>query len=82
MDTGTTYPPEGPGGPRRGLFARRSDDPESYASTDTLERAVEERLEEGLRAIEEQAAALMREIAAEMWRASGHRRRRPSRTGS
>jgi hypothetical protein len=36
-----------------------------------LERAVEERLEEGLRAIEEQAAALMREIAMEMWRTSG-----------
>jgi hypothetical protein len=71
MDTGTTYPPEGSGAPRRGLFARRSDGPESYAQPDTLERAVEERLDEGLRTIEEQAAALMREIAGEMWRASG-----------
>lgn len=35
-----------------------------------MERAVEERLEQGLRAIEEQAAALMREIATEMWRTS------------
>ncbi len=70
MDTGTTYTPEGPGVPRRGLFARRSG-PESYAEPETLERAVEERLEEGLHAIEEQAAALMREIAGEMWRASG-----------
>ena len=28
-------------------------------------------MDEGLRAIEEHAAALMREIATEMWRASG-----------
>ncbi len=72
MDTGTTYPPEMPGGPRRGLFARRSDAPElRRVSTDPHERAVEERLEEGLRAIEEHASTLMREIASEMWRASG-----------
>ena len=73
MDTGTTYPPEGPGAPRRGFFARRPD-PESHfthAAPNTLEGAVEERLDAGLRAIQEQAAALMREIASEMWRASG-----------
>jgi hypothetical protein len=39
--------------------------------TDTLQRAVDERLEEGLRVIEEQAADLMRGIASEMWRDSG-----------
>ncbi len=72
MDTGTTYPPEMPGGPRRGLFARRSDAPElRRVSTDPHERAVEERLEEGLRAIEDHASSLMREIASEMWRVSG-----------
>lgn len=74
MDTGTTYPPEGSGAARRGLFARRSDSSEPGSSpprADTLETAVEERLDEGLRAIEEHAAALMREIATEMWRASG-----------
>jgi hypothetical protein len=36
-----------------------------------LQRAVDDRLEDGLRAIEEHATALMREIASEIWRASG-----------
>jgi uncharacterized protein YukE len=74
MDTGTTYPPEGPGAPRRGFFARRPDSPAAsftHAAPDTLEGAVEERLDAGLQAIQEQAGALMREIASEMWRASG-----------
>ncbi|MGH2596192.1 MAG: hypothetical protein ACRDH7_09545 [Actinomycetota bacterium] len=74
MDTGTTYPPEGSGAPRRGFFARRPDPTASYpahADPNTLEGAVEERLDAGLQAIQEQAAALMREIASEMWRASG-----------
>jgi len=35
-----------------------------------LQSAVDDRLEEGLRAIEEQATGLMREVAGEMWRAS------------
>ncbi|MGZ8652795.1 MAG: hypothetical protein ACXWX5_11575 [Actinomycetota bacterium] len=74
MDTDTTYSPEGPGGPRRGLFARRPDTPEIRSAaprSSTLDVAVEQRLDEGLRAIEEHAATLMREIATEMWRASG-----------
>ncbi len=74
MDTETTYSPEGPGGPRRGLFARRPDAPESHPSaarTGGLDAAVEQRLDEGLRAIEDHAATLMREIATEMWRAGG-----------
>lgn len=73
METGTTYPPEGPGAPRRGFFARRPDPTShsTYAAPNTLEGAVEERLDAGLRAIQEQAVALMREIASEMWRASG-----------
>jgi hypothetical protein len=74
MDTETTYSPEGPGGPRRGLFARRPDTPETRpapARTSALDLAIAERLDDGLRAIEEHAAALMREIATEMWRTSG-----------
>jgi hypothetical protein len=38
--------------------------------TRALQRTIDERLEEGLRSLEEQATVLMREIAAEMWRAS------------
>jgi len=72
MHTGTAYAPEGPGTPRRGLFARRGVAPELHgpAPAGTIELAIEERLDEGLKTIEEQAAALMREIATEMWRAS------------
>ncbi len=74
MDSDTTYTPEGPGGPRRGLFARRPGTPEIRSAAprmNALDAAVEDRLDEGLRAIEEHAARLMREIATEMWRASG-----------
>jgi hypothetical protein len=73
MDIDTTYPPEGPGAPRRGLFARRPDTPgvrQAPAPTGALDASVEERLDQALRAIEERAATLMREIATEMWRAS------------
>jgi hypothetical protein len=75
MDTDTTYSPEGPGGPRRGLFTRRPDAPEVLPPppqrTTALDLAIAERLDDGLRAIEEHAATLMREIATEMWRTSG-----------
>ncbi len=76
---GSTYEPEhGSGTPRRGLF-RRSDDTSAQPrlSADelqlvaTVQRAIDDRLEDGLRAIEAQATALMREVASEMWRASG-----------
>ncbi|HEV8565176.1 MAG TPA: hypothetical protein VGR41_09685 [Actinomycetota bacterium] len=70
QESSSAYPPEGSGG--RGLFPRRiSTDPQHPTVVVSLERAVEERLEEGLQALEEHAAALMREIAKEMWRASG-----------
>ena len=71
MESKTAYPPEGSG--RRGLFPRRSTPTTEQRSVVvvSLERAVEERLEEGIRAIEEQATELMREIASEMWRSSG-----------
>jgi hypothetical protein len=76
---GSTFLPEGSGAPRRGLFTRRpDDDPRSPTGTlmqdrlaDSLQRAVDDRLEDGLHAIETQATALMREIASEVWRASG-----------
>src|SRR2546427_994201 len=70
--SGSAFPPERSGGPRRGRFARRSDGSRAtYVALDPLEQAVEERLDEGVRAIEEHATDLMREIAGEMWRASG-----------
>ena len=74
---GSTYKPE-TGAPRRGLFNRRADDTVSQTAApmqdrlaDNLQRAVDERLEDGLRTIEEQASELMREIASEVWRTSG-----------
>jgi hypothetical protein len=44
--------------------------PTEYRLADTLQRAVDDRLEEGLRTIEEQATTLMREVATEIWRSS------------
>jgi hypothetical protein len=70
--------PERPGGPWRGLFARRPDTEHASGRTsyeqrvaETLRDVVDERLDDGLRAIEQRAADLMREVAAEMWRDSG-----------
>jgi len=71
QESSSAFPPEGSG--RRALFPRRSASPTDPQAVVVLglERAVEQRLEEGLLAIEQQAAALMREIAMEMWRVSG-----------
>lgn len=70
--------PERPGGPWRGLFARRPDTERSPGRSsyeqmmaESLRDVVDERLDDGLRAIEQRAADLMREVAAEMWRDSG-----------
>jgi len=69
-------PPEAHGR-TRGLFPRRSATPAPPGDTPretfrgSIELLLDERLDDGMRAIEEQAAALMREIASEMWRASG-----------
>lgn len=70
--------PEDPGAPRRGLFARRPEssslsvsDAQDPVRVVSLDQAVEIRLEEGLHRIEDQTAALMREVASEMWRGSG-----------
>jgi hypothetical protein len=59
----------------RGLFARREPSlaeptmtPTEEHLAITLAEAVDERLEEGLRTLEEQATALLREVATEVWR--------------
>ena len=75
QETTPATPPEVQGR-TRGLFPRRSatpapqDPPPRETFRGAIELLLDERLEDGLRAIEEQAAALMREIASEMWRAS------------
>ena len=75
QETTPATPPEVQGR-TRGLFPRRSATPAPPHDTPremfrgSIELLLDERLEDGLRAIEEQAAALMREIASEMWRAS------------
>ena len=61
MDTDTTYTPEGPGGPRRGLFTRRPDAPDVPSALRRGRRRARRRdrrsgCDEGLRAIEEHAA--------------------------
>ncbi|MGZ8566197.1 MAG: hypothetical protein ACXWXS_04005 [Actinomycetota bacterium] len=75
--SGSTREPDDGGLVRRGLFARREPSPAEplmtpteYRLAETVTNAVEERLEEGLRAIEAQATALMREVATEVWRSS------------
>jgi hypothetical protein len=65
------------GTPRRSVFRRlehHEDEPLMTSSehriSSALRRSIDEQLEEGLRALEEQATDLMREIASEIWRAS------------
>jgi hypothetical protein len=41
-----------------------------YRLADALQRAIEDRLDDGIRTIEEQATALLREVATEVWRSS------------
>lgn len=73
QSSGPTSAPE-PSGGLRARFSRRPEEPRLLPSEarliDLLQRAIDERLEDGLLAIEEQARDLMREIAAEMWRTS------------
>jgi len=77
MNTSGSSRPEDQGLLRRGFFPRREPAPTEPVITepearlaDLLQSAVEDRLEEGLRTIEEQATGLMREVAGEVWRAS------------
>jgi hypothetical protein len=74
---GTTREPEADGLLRRGLFARRDPSPAEPDLTptearlaDTLSRTVDEHLDDGVRTLEQQAVALLREVATEVWRAS------------
>ena len=73
QQTDSLSAPEPTGG-FRARFSRRPDElrllPSEARFADALQRIVDERLEDGLAAIEEQARDLMREIAAEMWRSS------------
>jgi len=73
------YTPEhASGAPRRGFF-RRPEDPaqdpsmtsEERRVAEALQRTIDERMEAGLRTLEQEATGLMREIAGEMWRAGG-----------
>jgi len=75
--SGSSPSAEEPGLLRRGFFPRREpvhnepviSEPEARLA-ELLQRAVDDRLDEGIRAIEEQATGLMREVAGEVWRAS------------
>ncbi len=75
QSTGPIPQPDLAGGIRARIARRSAGEPQllpsEYRLADVLQRAVEDRLEEGLRAIEEQAADMMREVAAEMWRTGG-----------
>ncbi|MEO8424820.1 MAG: hypothetical protein ABI595_13030 [Actinomycetota bacterium] len=72
---GPTYQPEHAGAPRRGRFRKDALTPEPMMTPSehrvaaALERTIDERIDLGLQEIERQAAALMREVAAEVWRA-------------
>ncbi len=77
MDTSeTTHTPEESGLLRRGLFPRREQaqaDPMTETETrldETVRRAVDDRVEAGMRQIEDQATGLLREVATEVWRTS------------
>lgn len=66
------------GNPRRTMFSRlehHENEPLMTSSehriSASLRRSIDGQLEDGLRSLEEQATDLMREIAAEVWRASG-----------
>jgi uncharacterized phage infection (PIP) family protein YhgE len=77
MDTSeTTHTPEESGLLRRGLFPRRE---QAQADTmtetetrldETVRRAVDDRVEAGMRQIEDQTTGLLREVATEVWRTS------------
>ncbi len=69
MEESVPTVPVDPGAPRRVSFSRP--DPQDQVRVISLDQAVEIRLEEGLHRIEDQTAALMREVATEMWRGSG-----------
>jgi hypothetical protein len=69
--------PAGAGARRRSPLFTRQPEPEPAVLSpveeeiaNALTNAVDERIEEGLQALEEQAGVLMREVATELWRSS------------
>src|SRR5512132_524204 len=75
--SGSSPSAEEPGLCRRGFLPRREPvqaepvitEPEARLAA-LLQRSVDDRLDEGIRAVEEQATGLMREVAGEVWRSS------------
>jgi hypothetical protein len=77
MNEQRTERPAGAGARRRSpLFGKQPEPEQTVLSpaeeviANALTRAVDERIEEGLQALEEQASLLMREVATELWRSS------------
>jgi predicted GNAT family N-acyltransferase len=78
MDTsGSTHEPEDTGIFRRGLFPRRDPAQAEPSLTEdearimtSVQQAVDERVDQGIRELEEQATGLLREVASEVWRTS------------
>ena len=77
MNEPRTARPAGAGARRRSpIFGRQPEPAPTVLSpveeeiANALTNAVDERIEEGLQALEEQAALLMREVATELWRSS------------
>jgi hypothetical protein len=77
MDEQRTARPVGAGARRRSpLFTRQPEPAPTVLSpieeeiANAMTRAVDERIEEGLQALEDQAQILMRGVASELWRAS------------
>ena len=74
---GPTYQPEHAGVPRRGRFRRETPapapepmmTPSEHRVVEALERSIDERLDGVLGEVERQTTELMREVAAEVWRA-------------
>ncbi len=77
MNEQRTARPAGAGARRRSPLFTRQPDPEPTVLSpveeeiaNALTHAVDERVEEGLQALEDQATLLMREVATELWRSS------------
>ena len=75
-ETGPTREPEDDG-LFRGLFARREPSPAAPSMTPaeariaaSVQETVDERVSDGMRTLEQQAAGLLREVATEVWRTS------------
>ena len=78
-EQGPTYQPEHAGAPRRGRFRRDTPapaasepmmTPSEHRMVEALQRSIDERLDGVLGMVERQTTDLMREVAAEVWRAS------------